>query len=94
MLKGVNRQVIEVHDLDHEYFEGAILFLKPEPPKGSGKRPFPDRAAIWSRAQEYLSGINYIPRREKRRRRMMIAAMKLGGAAAVGATVATLLFRV
>ena len=30
MVKGVNKNIIEVHDLQSEYFDKAILFVKPE----------------------------------------------------------------
>ena len=29
MLRGVNRQIIEVNDIENPYFERAILFVKP-----------------------------------------------------------------
>ena len=30
MTKGINKQVIEIHDTGSEYFEKALLFVKPE----------------------------------------------------------------
>ena len=30
MIKGVNKQIIEVYDTGNKYFEKAILFVKPE----------------------------------------------------------------
>ncbi|MBQ1928550.1 MAG: hypothetical protein II366_02175 [Clostridia bacterium] len=30
MVKGVNKNIIEVHDIENEYFDKAILFVKPE----------------------------------------------------------------
>lgn len=30
MVKGVNKNIIEVHDISNEFFEKAILFVKPE----------------------------------------------------------------
>ena len=32
MLKGVNKHVVEVVDMENEYFEKAILFLRPGRP--------------------------------------------------------------
>lgn len=29
MIKGINRQVVEIHDTGSEYFEKAILFVNP-----------------------------------------------------------------
>ena len=30
MVKGVNRQVLEIHETGCEYFEKALFFVKPE----------------------------------------------------------------
>lgn len=30
MIKGVNRQVLEIHDTGNDYFEKALFFVKPE----------------------------------------------------------------
>lgn len=30
MIKGINSQVLEIHDTGTEYFEKALLFVKPE----------------------------------------------------------------
>ncbi|MEG1551222.1 MAG: hypothetical protein RR914_00400 [Oscillospiraceae bacterium] len=30
MIKGINKQVLEIHDIGCEYFEKAIFFVKPE----------------------------------------------------------------
>ena len=30
MLKGINKQVLEIHDTGTEYFEKALLFVRPE----------------------------------------------------------------
>jgi hypothetical protein len=30
MVKGVNRQVLEIHEVGSEYFEKALFFVKPE----------------------------------------------------------------
>lgn len=30
MIKGVNRQVLEIHDTGNKYFEKALFFVKPE----------------------------------------------------------------
>ena len=30
MLKGINKQVLEIHDTGSEYFEKALLFVNPE----------------------------------------------------------------
>lgn len=56
MLKGVNKHVVEVVDIESEYFEKAILFLRPG-------RPDSDEGTLRQRAGEYLRRIKYRPRR-------------------------------
>lgn len=58
MLKGVNKNVVEVVDIESEYFEKAILFLRP----GRGAV---DEGTLRRKAGEYLGGIRYHPRRKK-----------------------------
>ena len=45
MLKGVNKHVVEVVDMENEYFEKAILFLRPG-------RPGFDESTLRQRAGE------------------------------------------
>lgn len=58
MLKGVNKSVVEVVDMESEYFEKAILFLRP----GRGAV---DEGTLRRKAGEYLGGIRYQPRRKR-----------------------------
>lgn len=58
MLKGVNKSVVEVVDIESEYFEKAILFLRP----GRGAV---DEGTLRRKAGEYLGGIRFRPRRKK-----------------------------
>ena len=62
MIKGVNRRVIEINNPDGEYFEKAILFVKPEK---SGDKPETLKIA----ARKYLSEVD----ENDRRRRLRIA---------------------
>ena len=55
MLKGVNKRVVEVVDIESEYFEKAILFLR-------AGRPDTDEGALRRRAGEYVRTIKYRPR--------------------------------
>ena len=55
MLKGVNKHVVEVVDMESEYFEKAILFLR-------AGRPDPGEGVLRQRAGEYLRTIKYRPR--------------------------------
>ncbi|MDR1628804.1 MAG: hypothetical protein LBS36_01105 [Oscillospiraceae bacterium] len=45
MIKGVNRQVLELNDTGNEYFEKAIFFVKPEY-SGLGEGKLRERAKI------------------------------------------------
>ena len=56
MLKGVNKRVVEVVDIENEYFEKAILFLR-------AGRPDSDENILRQRAGEYVRTIKYRPRR-------------------------------
>ena len=56
MLKGVNTHVVEVVDMENEYFEKAILFLRPG-------RPGFDESTLRQRAGEYVRTLKYRPRR-------------------------------
>ncbi|MBR5451633.1 MAG: hypothetical protein IKV36_01405 [Clostridia bacterium] len=47
MLKGVNKQIIEINDIENEYFYKAILFVRPE----SSPRP---HEYLSKRANEYI----------------------------------------
>ena len=55
MLKGVNKHVVEVVDMENEYFEKAILFLRPD-------RPSADEGTLRQRAGEYIRTVKYRPR--------------------------------
>ena len=57
MLKGINKRVVEVVDIENEYFEKAILFLR-------AGRPDSDEGMLRQRAGEYVRAIKYRPRRE------------------------------
>lgn len=50
MLKGINKRVVEVVDIENEYFEKAILFLR-------AGRPDSDEGLLRQRAGEYVRAI-------------------------------------
>lgn len=60
MIKGVNRQVLEIHDTGNRYFEKALLFVKPEYSTLSEKHL---RAA----AQKAFGGCDGIPQCRKQK---------------------------
>lgn len=72
MLKGVNKSVVEVVDIESEYFEKAILFLRP----GRGQT---DEGLLRRKAMEYLGGLRYRPRRKRTGEWLLI-----GGLVALG----------
>jgi len=73
MLKGVNKHVVEVVDIESEYFEKAILFLRPG-------RPDSDEGTLRQRAGEYLRAIKYRPRRGFPGRWVLAAGLAAAGA--------------
>lgn len=86
MLRGVNKQVVEVVDMQNEYFEKAILFVKAEKQER-------DEKVLRQRAGEYVRTIRYTPRRRFGLGQIALAIAKLVSAAAVGAVAAELLIR-
>ncbi|MEG2073906.1 MAG: hypothetical protein RRY54_03995 [Angelakisella sp.] len=81
MLKGVNKKVVEVMDIENEYFEKAILFIKAEKQERDDK-------TIKQRAGDYLHSIRYTPRTALSFSRIAVGLVKFGGAAAWGAIAA------
>ena len=79
MLKGVNRQVVEIPQPESEYFERAILFVKPEF-CGVGDSGLRERAAALLK-NTVRPPANMIGRRTVR----LAGLMRLVLAAAVGA---------
>ncbi|WRS26758.1 hypothetical protein U6B65_10480 [Oscillospiraceae bacterium MB08-C2-2] len=85
MIKGVNKNIIEVLETDNPCFERAILFIR----ENLGKK---EPAQLKEEAQAYLSGLK--PRRKGYTKvRLGIAAIKLGSAAAVGAAITAALLK-
>lgn len=68
MIKGVNRRVIEINNPDGEYFEKAILFVKPEK---SGDKPETLRIA----ARKYLLEVDENDRRRRVRTIVIISSL-------------------
>ncbi|NLO46074.1 MAG: hypothetical protein GX107_06185 [Clostridiales bacterium] len=83
MIKGVNRQVVEITQTDCEYFERILYFVKPEYASVSEGK-LRDRAGMMS-----ASGS---PPPSKLRKSRWIMALKLGAAALAGALLSGLAF--
>jgi hypothetical protein len=81
MLKGINKNVIEISDTGNDCFERAILFLRPGREHGEEQ--------LRTRAKEFLAGL-------KLRRRMLgnwgwVSCLRLLAAAGAGAGATALL---
>ena len=61
MLRGVNRQIIEVQDIQSAYFERAILFVRPDCGEAT-ERQLRENAAHW------LQGAGPLPVKSRRKR--------------------------
>lgn len=83
MLKGVNKKVVEVMDIENEYFEKAILFIKVEKQER-------DEGTIRQRAADYLRSVRYTPRRTFSFSRLSVALLKFALAASMGALAANM----
>lgn len=84
MLKGINKRVVEVVDIENEYFEKAILFLR-------AGRPDADEGTLRRRAGEYIRTIKYRPRQGFGWRRGLFFALAGGLLLAVGLILASLI---
>lgn len=85
MTKGVNRQVLEIHDTGSDYFEKAMFFIKPEYSTLSEKK-------LVSSATEIIRNEQAVPKTKavKRKNGLLLAA-KLTAAAGVGAALTALI---
>ena len=81
MLKGVNKKVVEVVDMENEYFERAILFLKPEQPDS-------DEKTLKQRAGEYIRTLKYTPRRAFSLGRLSLEVLRYSAAVGLGLLIA------
>lgn len=77
MIRGVNKNIIEISSTGNEQFERAILFIRPDS-AGAG------RDELFRRADEYLSGLtlrrHFYARGKLLPRILCIAAGALAGA--------------
>ena len=86
MVKGINRQVLEIHDTGCAYFERAFFFVNPEYAKTDEKKL---RAA----AEQTLGHTDTLPRTKRIRHTPWWAwVLTSFGAAGFGASMMALLF--
>lgn len=86
MIKGVNRQVVELNDTGNEYFEKAILFVKPEySGLGEGK--------LHERAQTIMKSAGNPPKckAEDKPGQRLAAWLKLAAAGITGALISAII---
>ena len=85
MEKGVNKQVLEIHETGSDYFEKAMFFVKPEYSTLGEKK-------LTASASELLKNPICVPRsRKERQKNGLLLAVKLLSAAGVGAALAVLI---
>lgn len=84
MLKGVSQKVIEVVRTDNQYFEKAILFLRPTVTEV-------DKNQLRTHAWDYLGEVEYHPTLPEKGS-FWKSALYLGISAMVGAAVTCLFF--
>ncbi len=81
MVKGVNKNIIEISDTGNECFERVILFVRPESMEKGGDH-------LYRKAKAYLSGLRLRPRLVGGKQQLLIQVAKWCGAIAVGAGIA------
>lgn len=84
MIKGVNRQVVEISQTQCEYFEKVLFFIKPEFSAVS-EGDLRERATIIAQSAG-------IPPASRLRKNKLRAALSLGAAACAGAAVSAAAF--
>lgn len=84
MIKGVNRQVIEINQTESEYFEKMLLFVKPEFAGMSEKKLREKAGGI------ILDGKAPAVPKRKKRTRLLRSAAGLTAAAGAGAAIMAL----
>ena len=77
MIKGIKKQMIEVNNIDHPYYERAFLIVKPE------YSYFKERI-LKREAKEVINGFT-IPRFKEKRCNILKKVIKMGIAAGIGA---------
>lgn len=85
MIKGINKQVLEIHDIGCEYFEKAIFFVKPEYCSLS-------EHSLREKAGLSIKDPMKVPKTKKQKvKTVMINVIELFAAAGAGATIVALI---
>ena len=83
MIKGVNRQVVEITQVENDYFERILFFVKPEYSTISEHQ-------LKERAQQIGNNAGTPPASRVRNRRLLMA-LSLLGSAGIGAALTALI---
>ena len=87
MVKGVNRQVLEIHETGCEYFEKALFFVRPE---FSGE----NEGKLKSKAMSSVMNFSSVPRTRKQKiKSKMLFIGEILASAGIGAFVTTMILR-
>ncbi len=86
MLKGVNKQVVEVVEVDNEFFERAILFVKPEQQQNGEE-------TLRENARRYVGSLRWRPARAGGWRLWAARLAQWGSAVGLGALLGGLLLK-
>ena len=78
MVRGVSKKMVEVVEMDHEYFERAILIVRP--PQQDKEEPL-----LRQEASRYIKSLRYRPSHRGRLSPRALLLFRLGAAAAAGA---------
>ncbi|MBP1559102.1 MAG: hypothetical protein J6B40_05990 [Oscillospiraceae bacterium] len=84
MVRGVNKKMVEVVEMDHEYFERAILIVRE-------MQQEKDEPLLRQEASRYIKNLRYRPTKQKHFNGRALMLFRLGGAAAAGAALMALL---
>ncbi len=69
MIRGVNRQIIEVNDTQNEYFERAIFFVRPECSDENQRK-------LHSQAVQYTESQTFIPQKAAAKKKKYLVSRK------------------
>mgnify|MGYP007121302802 CR=1 FL=1 len=84
MIKGINRQMIEITDTGSPYFERALLVVQPDMSTA-------DDATLHREAHEVLCGVDSCSHLRRQHRRLLISRLLLIVLSGVGGAALTLL---
>ena len=87
MVKGVNRQVLEIHETGSEYFEKALFFVRPEfSMENEGK--------LKSKALSSVQNLSAVPKtRTQKLKSRALVFVEMAVSAGVGAIITALIIR-